>query len=43
MGSDTPYGKDNLRNNIDRIKNLDISTEEKDLILGENIRKLLKI
>jgi len=43
MGSDTPYGKDNLRNNIDRIKKLDISTEEKDLILGENIRKLLKI
>lgn len=43
MGSDTPYGKGNLRNNIDRIKNLDISTEEKDLILGENIRKLLKI
>lgn len=43
MGSDTPYGKDNLRKNIDRIKNLDISTEGKDLILGENIRKLLKI
>jgi uncharacterized protein len=43
MGSDTPYGKGNLRNNIDRIKNLDISTEEKDLILGENIRKLLNI
>jgi len=42
-GSDTPYGKGNLRNNIDRIKNLDISSEEKDLILGENIRKLLKI
>lgn len=43
MGSDTPYGKDNLQKNINRIKNLDISTEEKDLILGENIRKLLKI
>jgi len=43
MGSDTPYGKDNLRNNIDRIKKLDISTKEKELILGENIRKLLKI
>ncbi len=43
MGSDTPYGKNNLRNNIDRIKNLNISTEEKDLILGENIRKLLEI
>jgi len=43
MGSDTPYGKRNLHNNIKRIKNLDISIEEKDLILGENIRKLLKI
>jgi predicted TIM-barrel fold metal-dependent hydrolase len=43
MGTDTPYGKDNLQKNIDRIKNLDISIEEKDLILGENIRQLLKI
>ena len=43
MGSDTPYGKDNLQNNINRIKNLNISLEEKELILGENIRELLKI
>ncbi|MBT3754703.1 MAG: amidohydrolase family protein [Candidatus Cloacimonetes bacterium] len=43
FGTDTPYGKDNLQNNIDRIRNLDISTEEKDLILGENMSKLLKI
>jgi len=43
MGSDTPYGKGNLKNNIDRIKNLDISTEEKDLILGENMKRLLKL
>ncbi len=43
MGSDTPYGKENLRNNIDRIRNLDISTKEKELLLGENMSKLLKI
>lgn len=43
MGSDTPYGKDNLKKNIERIRRLDISTKEKELILGENMRKLLKI
>ena len=43
FGTDTPYGKDNLKKNIDRIRNLDISTREKELILGESIRKLLRI
>ena len=43
LGTDTPYGKDNLKKNIDRIRSLDISTKEKELILGENMRKLLKI
>lgn len=43
MGSDTPYGKGNLKKNIDRIKNLDISKEEKDLILGDNMKRLLKL
>ena len=43
MGTDTPYGKNNLRKNIERIKNLDISSKEKDLILGENMKELLKI
>ena len=43
MGSDTPYGKDNLKKNIDRIRSLDISTKEKELILGENMKRLLKI
>jgi len=42
-GSDSPYGKDNLKNNIDRIKKLNISEEEKALILGENMKALLKI
>jgi hypothetical protein len=43
FGTDTPYGKQNLKKNIDRIKSLDISSKEKELIFGENMRKLLKI
>ena len=43
LGTDTPYGKDNLKKNIDRIRNLNISTKEKELILGENMRRLLKM
>ncbi len=43
LGSDTPYGKNNLADNIQRIKALDISEEEKGMILGGNIRKLLMI
>jgi predicted TIM-barrel fold metal-dependent hydrolase len=41
MGSDIPYGKDNLRRNIQRVQALGISTEEKELILGQNILKIL--
>ncbi|MEN8155038.1 MAG: TatD family hydrolase [Acidobacteriota bacterium] len=43
LGTDTPYGKGNLKKNIDRIISLDISTKDKELILGENMRRLLKI
>ena len=43
LGTDTPYGKDNLKKNIDRIRSLDISIKEKRLILGGNMKKLLKI
>ena len=43
LGSDTPYGQNNLKTNIERVMNLDISDEEKHLILGENMKKLLKI
>ncbi len=43
LGSDTPYGKENLEKNIERIKELDISAEEKDLILGGNMKELLKL
>lgn len=43
MGSDTPYGKNNLQKNIDRVNHLPISAEEKEMILGENMKRLLKI
>ncbi len=41
LGSDTPYGKDNLRLNLKQVKALPISDEEKDLILGRNLHNLL--
>ena len=44
FGTDTPYGaKDNIGRSINRIKSLGISSEEKDLILGVNMEKLLKL
>lgn len=43
IGSDTPYGKRNLQKNIERLKRLDISDNQKDLILGENMRRLLNL
>ncbi len=41
MGSDTPYGKDNLRKNLERVRGLNISDDDKRKILGENLRQLL--
>jgi len=43
LGSDTPYGTDNLKYNLDRIKRLKVSNEQKDLILGKNMQKILDI
>ena len=44
FGTDTPYGaKDNIYRNINRIKSLEISNEDKVLILGLNMKRLLKI
>ena len=44
FGTDTPYGgKDNLLKSINRIKNLELSEEEKNMILGMNMNRLLKI
>jgi predicted TIM-barrel fold metal-dependent hydrolase len=44
FGTDTPYGcQDNIKKNLNRIKNLEISNEDKELILGGNIKRILKI
>lgn len=43
LGSDTPYGKDNLKKNIERLKKLLLNQNEKDMILGLNMKKLLNI
>ena len=43
LGSDIPYGQNNLKRNINRVMNLDISDEEKYSILGVNMKELLKI
>jgi len=43
FGTDTPYGKDNLPKNIERIGGLDIPDNEKEMILGVNMKQLLSI
>ena len=43
LGSDSPYGQDNLARNIRRIRALDIPEGEKDLILGGNMARLLEL
>lgn len=43
LGSDTPFGKDNLKKNIERVKRLPISQEQKELILGDNFQSLLNL
>lgn len=43
LGSDTPYGSNNLKENIEKVKKLKISEDEKVLILGENMRRILRL
>lgn len=43
LGSDTPMGYDNLKNNLEKIQNMDLTDEEKELILGKGIAKLLRL
>ncbi len=43
LGSDTPYGKDNLRRAVARVRGLDIADGEKGMILGGNARRLYGI
>lgn len=40
LGSDTPYGKDNLGKAVARVRGLDLTEDEKGMILGGNARRL---
>ena len=42
LGSDNPYGKNNLQLNIERISRLDIADQDKQSILGDNLLLILK-
>jgi len=41
LGSDNPYGLNNLKKNIDRISGLDITDQDKKQILGENLLPII--
>lgn len=43
MGSDTPYGRDNPKKAVSFVRSLPIGKKEKEMILGDNLRRLLKI
>lgn len=44
MGTDTPYGaKDNLHKSISRVKKLEITEGDKELMLGINMKRLLNL
>lgn len=43
LGSDTPYGMNNLYINIKRINDLHVSQNDKDSIMGKTMKYLLKI
>ena len=43
LGSDAPFGQDNLARGIARIRSLDISEIDEELILGGNLERLLGV
>jgi predicted TIM-barrel fold metal-dependent hydrolase len=43
LGSDTPYGRDNLKLNLQRVRALGLSDEEERMILGRNMQRLLNL
>ena len=43
LGSDSPLGEDNLKNNIEKIRRMALPEEQKNQILGINIAKLLRL
>ncbi len=43
MGSDTPYGKSNLEQVLAIIRSLNLKEEEKEMILGNNLKNILPV
>ena len=43
LGSDDPHQIGDIEQAVERIKQLEISEQDKQLILGENAKKLLKL
>ena len=43
LGSDTPYGRDNLKLNLQRVRALGLSEEDEAMILGRNMQRLLNL
>jgi hypothetical protein len=43
MGSDAPYGKNNITEIMSRIMSLNLCDDERDMILGNNLRDILMI
>ena len=43
FGSDTPFDGDSLKKIIDRVRNMDLSDEQKEKILGGNIARILRL
>jgi len=43
LGSDSPYGRDNLARGIARVRALDITDGDKELMLGGNLVRLLRL
>jgi predicted TIM-barrel fold metal-dependent hydrolase len=43
LGSDTPYGRDNLKLNLQRVRALGLSKRDAGMILGGNMRRLLNL
>ncbi|BCN30920.1 hypothetical protein bsdtb5_22150 [Anaeromicropila herbilytica] len=43
MGSDTPYGKNNIAKVLSRLRKLELTDREISLISGENIVKILSL
>lgn len=43
MGSDTPYGRHNPQKAVSFVRSMPVSAREKEMILGDNLRALLKM